>query len=192
MHVSTYYQSPYYLSNMKTITKVYNLYTFDELSKEAQEKAHETWKAGNDYPFMSDCMNEQLHELLEEKGITDTNDTSKPGTKPTQVFYSLAYCQGDGAMFEGDFIYKGYNVHVKHSGHYYHSNSKDITITDNEGNDIDGQVYEDFDALYKEICDELEEYGYKFMEYEDSIEAFQEACEANEYTFTTEGVMENE
>lgn len=169
MHVSTYYQSPYYLSNMKTITKVYNLYTINELSKEAQEKAHTEWTKGNDYPFMSDCMNEQLHELLEEKGITDTNDTSKPGTKPTQVFYSLTYCQGDGAMFEGDFIYKGYNVHVKHSGHYYHSNSKDITITDNEGNDIDGQVYEDFDALYKEICDELEEYGYKFMEYEDSI-----------------------
>ena len=35
---------------MKTI----ELYTFDELSPEAQEKAHKTYIADNDYPFLED------------------------------------------------------------------------------------------------------------------------------------------
>lgn len=177
---------------MQTITKTYNVYTINELSKEAKEKAHKTWKEGNDYFFLSDVLNERLHELLEEKGIKDLNDTSKPSTKPTEVLYSLSCCQGDGAMFEGNFIYKGYNVHIKHAGHYYHCNSKDITITDNQGNDIDGQVYEDFNALYVEICEELERLGYAFIEYEDSMEAFEEACDANEYNFTSDGVIDNQ
>lgn len=177
---------------MKTITKVYNVYEIGELSKGAQEVARAKWVENNDYYFLSDYLNERLHELLEEKGIKDTNDTSKAGTRPTQVLYSLGYSQGDGCMFEGDFIYKGYNVNVKHSGRYYHFNSKNITITDDEGNDIDRQIYEEFDALYIEICKELERLGYDFIEYEDSMEAFQESCDANGYNFTSDGVMVNE
>lgn len=177
---------------MKTITRTINLYTFDELSKEAKERALQSHRETNEYYFLEDCMANRLHELLEENGIKDMNDTSKPGTTPTPVMYSLSYCQGDGAMFEGAFEWKGYTITIKHSGRYHHYNSKDITINDEEGNDINGQIYEDFNALYIDICKELERYGYDFIEYEDSEENFAEQCESNGFTFTSDGVMENE
>lgn len=182
------------------IQKTITLYTVEELKEanpEGYAKAHAKYKEGNDYMFMEDCLSERLHELLDEKGIVDTNDTSKSGTKPTRVMYSLGYCQGDGAMFEGDFIFthkgKKYVITVKHSGHYYHSNSKDFYTHDEEGEEVDEweEVEHSFNVEYKEVCKELEIYGYDFMEYEDSEENFIEMCEANEYTFTLDGRMEN-
>lgn len=171
-------------------TKTITLYNLDELSKEAQEKAHAKWREGNDYMFIEDCMADRLHELLEENNITDTNDTSKPGTKPTQVLYSLSHSQGDGACFEGVFEWKNYTVHIKHSGRYVHSNSVDIIIMNSEGEGVDDYGNQ-FKNIYQKICSDLEQYGYDFIEHEDSFEAFQEACEANEYTFRENGIMEN-
>lgn len=174
-------------------TKTIDLYKLEELSKEAQKKAHSKWVENNDYHFLSDYLAERLHELLEENNIKDTNDTSKPGTKPTPVFYSLSYSQGDGAMFEGDFEWDDYRVNIQHAGHYYHYNSKIINIesieTDEEASE---KVHADFDEIYIKICKELERYGYDFIEQEDSFENFQEMCEANEYTFLENGIMENE
>lgn len=173
-------------------TKTIILYTLDELSKEAQEKAHSKWVENNDYYFLSDYLNERLHELLGENGIKDTNDTSKSGTKPTPVLYSLSCSQGDGCMFEGDFEWKSYRVNIQHAGHYYHYNSKIINIelikTDKEASE---KIHADFDKIYIKICKELERYGYDFIEQEDSFENFREACEANEYTFLEDGTMEN-
>ena len=179
------------------ITKTINLYTINELSSEAKERALSKWVQNNDYMFLSDYLNERLFELLEEKGIKDTNDTSKAGTRPTQVMYSLSYCQGDGAMFEGDFIYthkgKKYVITVKHSGRYYHYNSKDFYIHDEEGEEVNEweEVEEAFNVEYKAICKELEHQGYEYIEYEDSMECFEGSCEANEYTFTIDGIMDN-
>lgn len=187
---------------MKTIQKEYTLYTFDELSQEAKDKARQKHNENNDYYFLEDCMNERLHELLQENFIKDMNDTSKAGTKPTQVQYSLSYCQGDGAMFTGDFILKdyinknkdggNYIAHIKHSGRYYHSNSKTIDIRDEEDNEAPKEIYDAFEVTYQKICKELERYGYNFIEYEDSEESFRENCEANEYTFLSDGTMMNE
>lgn len=173
-------------------TKTIELYEYSELSPEAQKKALSQWREGNDYFFLEYELQEKLHELLGEHGIKDTNDTSKPGTKPTPVYYSLSYCQGDGAMFEGVFEWNGYTVTVKHSGQYYHYNSKDIDMVDEEGNEPEtNEPLKSFNELYVSICKELEHQGYAFMEYEDSEEMFVEACEANEYTFTIDGKIEN-
>lgn len=178
-------------------TKTITLYSFDELSKEAQEKAHQEWIESNDYYFLSECTDEWLHELLVENKVTDLNDTSKPGTKPTKVMYSLSNSQGDGAMFEGEFHWKKYTIYIKHSGHYYHSNSKTIEIheTDNLdidiGDDYEPKVYAEFESIYQSICKTLEQKGYDFIDYENSLESFKEACEANEYTFLSTGKMEN-
>lgn len=178
---------------MKTITRKYKIYNVNELSQEARDKARQKFNEDNDYVFLSDCMNERLHELLEENKIKDLNDTSKAGTKPTQVLYSLSRSQGDGCMFEGNFEWNEYSVNIKHSGHYYHENSKVITIRDEEGNEIDvAEPNEVFDALYVKICKELEQYGYNFMDNEDSEESFINTCEANEYTFLEDGTMFNE
>lgn len=176
-------------------TTVIKLYNFDELSPEAQKVAHEEWKKGNDYMFLSDCMNERLYELLKENNIIDTNDTSKAGTKPTPVMYSLSYSQGDGAMFEGRFKWRDYIAVVKHSGHYYHYNSKTIAMYKDDGinNDeiSDQKIIDEFNEIYVSICKKLARYGYDFIEYQDSLEAFIEACEANGYTFEENGTMNN-
>lgn len=183
---------------MKTITRTYKLYTFEELSQEAKDKAREDFNKDNDYPFLSDDMAERLHELLEENKIKDTNDTSMPGTKPTPVLYSLSYSQGDGAMFEGTFEWQKYTIYIKQSGHYYHSNSKIMEIheTDNLGIDIgddyEPKVYAKFEAIYQKICKELEQYGYSQMEWQDSEEYFRDTCESNEYTFLENGTMFND
>src|SRR5579859_5524827 len=143
---------------MKTITKEFTLYEFDELSKEAKAKALQKHIEGNDYFFLQDCMSQRLHELLEENKIKDLNDTSKAGTKPTPVFYSLSHSQGDGAMFEGEFEWKKYTIYIKHSGHYNHSNSKTIEIHETNnlgvdiGDDYEPKVYKDFEAIYQKIC----------------------------------------
>lgn len=177
---------------MKKITKEYELLTFDELPQEAKDKAREDYNQNNYDYFLADCMAERLHELLEENNIIDLNDTSKPGTKPTQVFYSLSHSQGDGAMFEGDFEWNGYFVTVKHSGSYYHENSKTIDITDEEGNEPETDEPEKaFNDIYVKICKELEKYGYDYIEHENSEENFREICEANNYTFLLSGEMMN-
>ena len=183
------------MTNMKT--KTIKLYTLEELSEESKEKALSGWREDNDYMFLSDDLNERLSELLEENGIKDTNDTSKAGTKPTQVQYSLSHSQGDGAMFQGVYIYTynftGYLIEIKHSGRYYHYNSKSYTTTDLEGEEVDNwkEVEQEFDVIYQKICGELEQHGYDYIEYEDSMENFAQSCEANEYTFEANGVMNN-
>lgn len=173
-------------------TKIITLYSFNELSKEAQEKAHNKWIESNDYYYLPDALNARLHELLEENKIKDLNDTSKPGTEPTQVMYSLSFSQGDGCMFEGNFEWNGYTITIKHSGNYCHSNSKIIDIMDEEGNQPEtDEPYNVFETVYQDICKKLEIYGYAFIGNEDSLEHFKEMCEENDYTFLENGVMEN-
>lgn len=170
---------------MKTTT--ITLYEYNELPKAAQEKALAAWREGNDYYFLDDYLNEMLHELLGDHGILDTNDTSKPGTKPIQVMYSLSCLQGDGCMFEGTFEFKGKTVTIKHSGHYYHSYSKTTDWEDDE----DMAISKAFETVYQSICKELERIGYAYIEDEDSEERFIETCESNGYTFEITGVMRN-
>lgn len=178
---------------MKIITKEYTLYTFDELSQEAKDKARNKHNQHNDYYYLEECLNEHLHELLEKNGIKDLNDTSKSSTKPPRVFYSLSYSQGDGCMFKGNFEWNGYTVTVKHSGHYYHYNSKTIDIVDEDGNEPEtNEPLNAFNAIYVYICKELERFGYDYIECEDSEETFRETCDANEYTFLVDSTMMNE
>jgi len=179
---------------MKTITNIYNVYSLEELPKEAQEKAHEQWIRNNDYYFLEEYLNERLCELLEAKDIKHENN------KTFGVQYSLGYCQGDGAMFTGEFTYKhkgkNYSISVRQSGKYYHYNSKVIVVYSEDGDDIeDGSEYWEvekaFNDDYMSIAKQLEKDGYSYIEYEDSFESFKESCEANEYTFTIDGTMDN-
>ena len=167
------------------ITKTINLYTIDELKEQypdGYQKAIEKWREDIDYPFLEDYMTELCIELLEENEIVG---------KPT-VMYDLSYCQGDGAMFEGSFEWKGYTIDIKHSGHYYHYNSKDMSIYDKDGDEIvAGDIDIDFNNLYVEICDKLERAGYKYIEEEREEENILDTIRANEYTFESNGIMNN-
>lgn len=163
----------------KTIT----LYSFDELSKEVQAKVLQNFRDDDECEYLPDDMQYYFEELARENNINVIN---------SKIYYSLSYCQGDGAMFEGYFQWRGYNVNIKHAGRYYHYNSKDITITDDEGNDIDdGQIYEEFNTLYVSICKELARYGYDCIKSHNSDENLIDMIQANNYLFTNKGVIDS-
>jgi hypothetical protein len=172
-------------------TKTIKLYEYDELSKQAQEKAFRTWAQDVYDPYLPSHLGNLVKEELDERKI-------KYDTDSINCLYSLGHCQGDGLMFEGK-LYpsygKGreYTVIVKNSGRYCHKYSRTIDMRDEEGVDADeeGRDYKDFVAMYEAICDKVRDAGYAEIEYQQSEEAFREACEANEWTFRENGTMEN-
>ncbi|MES2006873.1 MAG: hypothetical protein V4436_02060 [Patescibacteria group bacterium] len=162
-------------------TTITTVYTFDELSDAAKIKAREWYKEGDDMPFLEEYMNELLTDLLAQNKIE---------AEEAKVMYSLSYCQGDGAMFAGVFEFKGNNVSVKQSGHYYHSNSKVIDWPDFVGEDketTENAIADEFEAIYTKICRELEKQGYNYIEQERSNENVDDNILNNEYTFTETG-----
>lgn len=173
---------------MKTIT--INLYEYAELSDTAKKRAYKDWKYDESnfdaYSLQVDLDN-RISELLDEHKIKPIDGTY------AKVLYSLGHSQGDGAMFEGVFNWNGYTVTIKHSGHYYHSNSKVITIKDEDANTVDtDEPYEAFEVIYQKICKELETYGYDVIENMESESYFIELCHANDYTFEESGKINNE
>lgn len=151
---------------MKTITK--NIYSFNELSKKAQEKAHQDYKNRNTYEFLEQYLLDELNIELEENNIKEN------GNK--KVLYSLSYSQGDGVCFIGDFIWEDVEISITHNFRYYHRYSTDINGY------FKSAIHENvFKELYYKICKNLEKTGYSHIEYEDSIETFKELCKDTEY-----------
>lgn len=133
---------------MRKIEKIINVYKFDELSESAREKAltdrMEIEKNIYCYCCLKSDMEEKAKELLDKyfKGAIFNN-----------VYYSLGYCQGDGAMIEFSIGIEDFNkyyhvfndeemkfllendiiekIEVIHSGRYYHKYAFDIDISYN-------------------------------------------------------------
>jgi hypothetical protein len=178
---------------MKTITKQYNIYTFEELSQKAKEKALQDYREEDNTPFLEDNLREYIHEELETAGYTPiyTATSQNPAIRP---LYSLSYCQGDGLMFESTLeeIKTGNIFTIKHAGHYYHERSTTITGHDKDGNDLPDKTIEDFNNnIYIPICERVAQRGYEEIEYNASEEYFAETCTANDYTFLEDGTMFN-
>lgn len=76
---------------MKTITKKYKVFTFEELSQEAKDKAREKFNEDMDYPFLTDDLREYIHEELESAGykVVGVATSENPAIRP---YYSLSYC----------------------------------------------------------------------------------------------------
>lgn len=171
---------------MRQFTTTHTVYTFDELSKEAQAVAIENRRnaeAEYIYEWLGDDLQYKLEELLKENGISYT--------EPPKIYYSLGYSQGDGAMFEGTVTRKGYTYTIKQSGNYYHYNSKNIDIERNNGNNIPLKSYQKlhdaFDAIYVDICKELERYGYDCIETNQSDKNITEQIQSGNYEFYADG-----
>lgn len=78
---------------MKTITKTYNIYNYEELTEEAKEKARQ-W-------YLDD---ETRADIFKENIIFDLQYYFK--NSALNVCFSLCYCQGDGLNIEGElFLY---------------------------------------------------------------------------------------
>lgn len=72
-------------------TKTINLFTFNELSDSAKEKARNWWREGsNDDTFWSECVIDEAKEEGRNMGL----DIDK-------VYFRGFWSQGDGACFEG-------------------------------------------------------------------------------------------
>lgn len=86
---------PYSNTNMETITKNYEVYTFDELDPKVQEKVLDRHRNNEWYPSWEwwDCDYEDFITKLNEQGWNTTAD---------QIQFSGFYSQGDGASFEGN------------------------------------------------------------------------------------------
>lgn len=170
---------------MKTITKEYKVYLYEELSEEAQARALSDYNENNEYPFLQCDLREYIHDELAEAGYSHGEITP---------LYSLSHCQGDGLMFTGSVINKDKSYfEIKHAGHYYHERSTDITGYNKDGSIMDGETVEKWENdFYIPLCIRIRDRGYREIEYQQSAELFAETCEANEYTFLEEGKMFNE
>jgi len=171
---------------MKTITKQYKVYKFEELNQEAKDRAIKDFYDIEDYSFLSDDLTESLKALLEQKKVKYEN---------IRLLYSLSYCQGDGLCFTGDFNYKGKQYKITHNYRYYFATSVEINEINKEGEEI-YLLFQDnkdnsFIKIYRSICKELEEEGYGILEYRMTDADFAELCDSNEYKFLENGELFN-
>lgn len=82
--------------------KQYLIYTFDELSDAAKEKAREWYRNGQlDYDWW-DSVYEQADTAAKHLGI----DIDRKGKHTPAIYFSGFWSQGDGACFEGSYRYK--------------------------------------------------------------------------------------
>ena len=129
------------------------VYTFDELSDKAKEKAREWYRENDDFSFYAECIIDDAKTIGALMGI----DIDK-------IYFSGFYSQGDGACFEGSYSYKKgslkavksyapldielhkiagalaklqkqhfyrLSASVKHRGHYYHEQCTEIDVLRN-------------------------------------------------------------
>ena len=193
---------------MKTIE--INLYSFSELSELAKERAIQDWYENDDYPFLSDDI---------ENSITEQFDTEKVFSN-IKLSYSLSYSQGDGLSFGCDFNFEKwlekytfqnfkkralmeiFEVSIDaNNGRYSYAHKDCISSNKNymtnntlELKNLD-QLFEnilnDIQNYYLEVCKHAERYGYSEIEYRMDEAEFSECCDANYYTFLEDGTMQN-
>lgn len=198
---------------MKKITKTIELYKFEELSKEAQEKVVQWYM---DDPSRNDIFSDMCDEFYSSEF---PNSELKPN-------YNLSYRQGDGYNTEGklriyDIIDKlkftDEEKKILHS--YYDEMNTTFTFQSNRQyaysckfidkkyideyveDDVNNLVYYSFPnansdlikRMYEQIFDYFEnidrqfkEDGYKFF-YEPNMEEIIGSCEANDWWFTKDG-----
>lgn len=170
---------------MKKIKVEYEVYDFEELSRESKDKVITKWyEEIEDYPFLSEDLSESCKALLEENKIKYFDDL--------ELGYSLSYSQGDGLCFGGNFEWKNYNVKIIHNYKCEFASSAKITLIDKEGEEItEGEDFDQFESIYLNICKKLEKEGYGILEYRMSDKEFSEVCEANDYNFFKDGRMAN-
>lgn len=197
-----------------TQTKVLTLFSYDELSKKAQEKVLENLRFTNvDF--------EQWSEFI----LEDWKDEKLPlaGFCNAEIAYSGFSSQGDGASFTANVniltwlkvnkrlkeykelvkFLKGNDCNieiniVRNSRQYCHENTMSIEVDGHLYNDVPDKVTKQADALESEILYNAKELSRKIYnnlrtDYYDQIsdEAVIGTIKVNEWTFRENGVMEN-
>lgn len=90
-------------------TKEYTIYTFDELTDRAKERARDWWRSCEDSDFDTDFLYEDFQRMADILGITfDTRRVQLMGggtRYDPKIYWSGFSSQGDGACFEGSYRY---------------------------------------------------------------------------------------
>lgn len=161
-----------------------SLYKFNELNDNAKKTAIKWYREGNDYPFLSEDLKNELEYQLNELKISYDN---------LKVFYDLSYSQGDFFLFEGTINYNNLTYIIKVSSGLY--NKLSIDILDEYSQELLGdsysKAYNDFIETYKQLCRDMKKYGYAEIDYQDKDESIIENIECNEYTFLANGKRAN-
>jgi len=105
---------------MEVITKKYEVYDFNELSKEIQKELIEKEKQKQNEFYINDFLFEDMQEAAKKllQKYFKNNETEFKN-----VYYDLSYCQGRGAMIEFNLYYYNKYVKIEHYGHYNHERS---------------------------------------------------------------------
>ena len=154
---------------MQTITKTYNIYELDELPQDIQQKVIEKEAENIREAEIEDFLEEEIKmlaiQLLEEKF----------GEKAIlkDVYYSLNYCQGDGAMIEFNLTYCGKTLEIRHDGwHYNHANA--FEIISESGKELTEKQYKTLREKIYNINKELGKFGYEFIEEDRTEQAIEQ------------------
>lgn len=105
---------------MEVITKKYDVYNFNELSKEIQKKLIEK-EIQDQHEFYID--NYLFEDMQEEAKKLLQKYFKNNKTEFKMVYYDLDYCQGRGAMIEFNLYYYNKYIKIKHYGNYEHERS---------------------------------------------------------------------
>lgn len=200
---------------MKTITKVINLYNYDELSTEAKEKVK---------GFL---FNDELRNDLFYESVIDELNSLFPHSN-LNIQYSLGYCQGGGLNIYGslracdllDKLSSNFNkkefrrlehyiseslylCSLPYNRRYCYCMANDIDVDDiiigaledASYKNIDYKLIKRFNVLIKNyisgLCKEYERRGYDYL-YNISDEEAAEEAKMNEWLFTEDGVIYHE
>ena len=164
---------------MKKVTKVYKVYSFDELDEKGKERVLRNLSESN----VENEWWEAVYDDAEEAGIKLTEFDIDRG----QII------KGDFLLSAVDVAQKIVNDHGKDcethkTAQKYLNERERIVAVEDEDGEIDESVYEDIDKEFKHEI--LEDYLIMLRheyEYQTSEEAVRETIEANEYEFTADG-----
>lgn len=153
------------------------IYKFNELDKEIQEKLIEEEIEYQKEAYCECC----LQEDMEEKAKELLKKYFKGKATFTDVYYSLGYSQGDGAMIAFTMDYYGKFVGVEHSMwcNYYHERS--FAITSHDGNYLTDTQEEKLKEKIVKMNEELTKYGYELIEQEYDRAEIIDGLSENEY-----------
>ena len=205
---------------MRTETKKFNVYSFDELSDEAKEAARDKWREFSTI--------EDFDYVIEDA----TTVGAIIGIDIDKIYFSGFCSQGDGACFEGSYAYKKgslkaleayapqdselknialelyklqrkyfYKItaNVSHRGNYYHERCTDINVyrglNDNEGFYSDEYAPTELHDEIAELLREFMQWIYSRLDKENdwinSDEYIDDNIKANDYEFNEDGSFYN-
>lgn len=198
---------------MRQETKTYQLYAFNELNEETQEKVIDKFRDINTSDsFWYECIYEDAKTIANLFGL----DIDK-------IYFSGFWSQGDGASFEGSYEYKKkslqsvkdyapldndlhdiverivklqkkhfYKLYAKTSvsGHYVHSGCMSVdVINENKTHGYPDNEEDELKQLLREFADWIYSRLSDEYDYQTKDETIKEFLEANDYEFLESGEL---